>query len=134
MDTTKIKSNSTVTTIVDGGQILFSVIGAGSVTLDTAKVSQVVKDLATMHGFKQRISDRAAISRNPETGLAASPQDKLEAMKELVEFYHLGGEDWSMRKAGGERQTGGLLVQCLIALYADKTPERVREYVKGLSK
>jgi hypothetical protein len=131
MNEAKQKSNSTITTIVDGNQVLFTVLGAGSVTLDLDKVNKALHQAFMVHGAKQRISDRAAISRNPETGLSATPQDKLEAMRELVEHYHSGTSEWNLRTGSG-RQDGGLLVQALMKAYPDKGLERVREYVKGL--
>lgn len=50
---------------------------------------------ATAHGFKQRIADGAALSRNAETGLAASLTDKREAMARIVESLAAG--EWELR-------------------------------------
>ncbi len=98
---TKRKSNSVITVAVVDGKLLFDVLGAGQVTFDPAKASAACKAHAELHGWKQRLSDAAALSRDDETGKPASPADKLAAVKELAEYYESGAEEWSRVGAGG---------------------------------
>ena len=100
---TKPKSNSVVTHTVDpvSGDITFQAIGAGSVTLKLASVSDVVKGRAMRHGLIQRVSDAAAISRNSTNGQPATPATKLASMARLVDHYNSGAEGWSPERVEG---------------------------------
>lgn len=132
---TKPKSNSVITHEMRDGAIAFVVAGVGEVVVDLSAISSEVRDRALYHGLIQRVSDAAAISRDPETGKSASPADKLAAMKELVDHYNSGSPDWSRRRAGG---TGGgregLLFTALVRLYPGKSAELIREFLKGKSR
>lgn len=111
----KERSNSVITTEVNAsiGTLVFNVKGAGTLTLHMERVSEQNRSYAALHGFKQRISDAAAIERNSETGLAVSPAAKLAAMKALVEHYESGSPEWATRVARTASE-GGLLLQSLI--------------------
>lgn len=101
------RANAVVTTTQEGNVLVFKVHGAGETRLDLAKLSAGVKDRAMLHGLVQRVSDRAAISRNPENGQAATPQDKLARMQALVDWYNTGTGEWSpTRTAGGGKAKG----------------------------
>jgi hypothetical protein len=134
---TKPKANSVLTHEVSGDAILFKVKDAGELMLDCSKLSEGVKGKALIHGLIQRISDRAAMSRNTSTGLAASPLDKLASMRELVEFYETGTEEWALpRKAGavGVSLETGFLITALCEVYPERTKEQVSEWVGKRSK
>lgn len=131
---TKAKSNSVITHAVAGDVITFTVRDAGEVRLDVSAVSEANRQRAMFHGFIQRISDAAAISRNPETGQPATPQEKLAAMQGLVEHYASGAGEWSRRSAGGIAPEGGLLFRALAKLYPEKSPETIREFLAKRSK
>lgn len=112
--------------------ITFTVKGAGQVTLDMSKVHVDNVAHAAVHGFIQRVSDAAAISRDDKTGLPASPAYKLEAMKRLVAHYESGTPEWSRVREAGPK--GGFLFEALCRMYAvSKTPEQIRAYLDGLS-
>ena len=113
---TKPKSNSTVTHhLRDDGCIVFTVLGAGEVILDPAKVNEPKTKRAALHGFIQRVSDGAAMSRNAETGKPASPHDKLASMQRLVHHLHSDGTDWNLRAATSERGVdAGLIVMAIM--------------------
>lgn len=134
----KPKSNSVITHEVaknDEGQILitFKVVGAGATTLNLGLVSQSNKDRATVHGFIQRISDAAALSRNPANGQPASPADKLAAMEEVVQHYASGTEEWTRKRAGGVRVStdARLLLDALVRMYPTKTREHLQGWLKA---
>lgn len=134
----KRKSNSVVTHDVaqaDAGnvEITFRVLGAGAVTLQMVRMSEVNVNRAAVHGMIQRISDRAAIGRDPETGASATPQEKLAAMQALVDHYHTGTSEWSM-VAKGEGAQRGLLFQALCIAYPNRKPEEIREWLGKRSK
>jgi hypothetical protein len=127
---TKPKANSVITHEIVGGEITFTVRDAGAVTLNVAKLSDRVRDRAMLHGMIQRISDAAALSRDPATGIPATPADKLASMRALVDHYETGTEEWNRRRAGGD---GGVLVRALMELYPTKTREQIGEFLAGKS-
>lgn len=109
---TKPKANSVIThQLLETGILRFNVLGAGFVDFDRTKVHAANLERAALHGFIQRISDAAALSRNTTTGAPASPADKLAAMEELVEHYHSGAAEW---KRTGTGTQGGLIVRAIM--------------------
>lgn len=83
---------------------------------------------ATIHGLKQKLVDAAAISRNTETGRAASVADKYDAVKEVYDRL-LSGE-WNKRREGGASASGGLLFRALCRMYdGKKTPDDIKAFL-----
>ena len=130
---TKPKSNSVITHAVEAGVITFTVKDAGECTLDMAQVHPAIREQAMIHGMIQRISDAAAISRNPETGLPATPEEKLMAMAVLADHYMTGTDEWRRTGTGGGERTS-ILFRALVNLYPAKAPEDIREWIKSKSK
>ena len=97
------KSNSIIThELLDGNVLRFTVVGAGSFDFDPSGCTDETEVSATLHGYVQKISDKAAIGRDTETGRPASPQAKFDAMKNMAD--HLaGGGAWIMRQAAKPR-------------------------------
>lgn len=83
---------------------------------------------AAIHGLKQKISDRAAIGRDPETGLSATPREKFDAMRETAERLANGGP-WNSVGGGDGTTKRGSLFTALCELYPAKTPEELREWL-----
>ena len=92
------------------GVITFTVAGAGQCQLNVGKIVGLeayasltdVGKTMVLHGGTQKVSDKAALSRNPDTGRSATPQDKLEAMAGLCDHLNNGGA-WEMRAASKAR-------------------------------
>jgi len=93
---------------------------AGKAWLDMTEAGQS----ALINGFKQKIADRAAIGRDPETGASATPEEKFAAMKECADRLMAGGP-WNAVATGGTGNQGGLLYRAMKAIYpnawSDKT-------------
>ena len=90
-----------------------------------------VVEYAIFHGLKQKLVDAAAISRNPETGRAATVEDKYQAVKTVYDRL-LGGQ-WNATREGGGN-AGGLLFQALCRMYAGrKTPEELKAFLADKS-
>ena len=124
-----------ITTELDeDGIIRFKVDGVGEFCFDPLKATDEVRSRAMIHGFVQKISDKAALGRDPDTGRSASPEDKFAAMKAMADRLAAGGEWNARREAGAGAPTGGLLVAALCRLYPHKGREQLAAYVKGLSK
>lgn len=86
---------------------------------------------AALHGLKQKLVDAAAISRNPDTGKPASPDDKWAAVMEVYERITSPGGTWNKTREGGAGGSGGLLFRALVRMYPAKTPDALREYLDG---
>lgn len=127
------RANSIIQTqVMPDDVIRFVVAGAGELALDMAKLHGDNQRHAAIHGMIQRISDAAAISRDPKTGRPATPEEKLEAMRRLVEHYESGAAEWSrVRESAGPR--GGFLFEALCRMYPAKPPADIRAYLDGLS-
>ena len=130
----KAKSNSVVTHSIGAeGVLTFNVRGAGSFTFDPATASKTVIARAMLHGFIQRISDGAALSRDPETGLPATPEAKLERMRAIADHYASGTDDWNRKKADQARTrkvTDAALVISAIGEMKGWLDEAVRDWIK----
>lgn len=134
-----MKSNSVIThevvagTLTGTALIHFHVKGADSIALDMTKLNADVVKRAAIHGMIQRISDAAAISRDPETGKSATPQEKYDAMAQLIAHYESGTSEWS-RTRSGDGAPKGVLFRALCIVYPKRQPEEIREWLKGKSK
>lgn len=96
-------------------------------TITASQLTNNVMEYAIFHGLKQKLVDAAAISRNPETGRAASVEDKFQAVKTV--FDRLLAGQWNATREGGGA-TGGLLLQALCRMYAGrKTPDELKAFL-----
>jgi len=68
-----MKSNSVITHEIGDQRITFTVVGVGDMVMDLTKLNTAIIQRAAMHGMIQRISDAAAISRDPENGNPSTP-------------------------------------------------------------
>lgn len=125
----KPKSNSVITTEWNFAEraISWKVLGAGRATLHLNKLHPAILETAAYHGLTQRGSDRAAISRDPKTGRAASAEEKLQAIQEWVAHVESGTEQWAMREGSGAAASG--LTYRAIAECTGGTLDQVRERV-----
>lgn len=127
----KRKSNSVVThEVLESGAIKFDVVGAGSFVFDPAKASESNRIYAARHGWIQRLSDAAAIQRDEETGLPASPQDKLDRMIALRDHYESGADDWRITgtSGGGNRSLTVAAIARVKGISVDNAEEHVARY------
>ena len=102
----------------DGTALALTFSHGRTLTIKPAELSKSIIAQAIMHGLKQKLVDAAAISRNTETGRAASVADKFEAVREVYDRL-LAGE-WNKRREGGASAAGGLLFRALCRMYAGK--------------
>lgn len=115
MQAEKRKSNSTTTVNADveRGELTITVLGekgstVGSLVFNVLAIAgeayhglSEVGKFGILHGFEQKLRDRAAIERDDKTGKSASPETKFEAIKTLADHLANGGQ-WAM-KGGGPR-------------------------------
>lgn len=124
----KAKSNSVVTSSYDlaSGIITITVLGlgdAGIIKFDARTVSGAASydglsengKRALVHGFLQRLSDRAAIQRDSVTGQSATPGEKFAAIKALADHYAQGG-GWELKGGGVAPLNRAALYQAVAAV------------------
>ena len=134
--TGKKRANAVVTMEQREKELVFNVLGAGSIILDMGKIHADVLTRAAIHGLKQRISDAAAIPCDTETGKPASPADKFAAMGALVAHYNSGSSEWARRAAAGEKAApnGGKILTAIMNVYQFSSVEKARETVEATAK
>lgn len=84
----------------DDGTQTFTV-GAQSATFHPDLVHASLRIKAELHGWKQRISDKAAIGRDPKTGKSASPEEKFKALAAMIAHLESGTDKWELTRTGG---------------------------------
>lgn len=124
MDT---KRNATITAAINGNTLTLTFANGETLTMRADALNSDVQQYAMMHGLKQKLVDAAAISRNPETGRAATVEDKYQAVN--VVYNRLLSGQWNATREGGGN-TGGLLAQALTRMYAGrKTAEDIKAFL-----
>lgn len=140
----KPKSNSVITSKLDeAGVLVFTVRGAGpdgadaTLSLDPKSMHEKNRERAMIHGLVQKVSDRAALSRNTVNFKPATPAEKLAAMRVLVDHLASGSEEWSPTRASAVPK-GPTLDPILVAAVVEATgrlDSEVREMIaKGAGK
>lgn len=99
--------------------------------ITAGQLSADIRAYGLIHGLKQKLVDAAAISRDPETGRAATIETKYAAVKEVYDRL-LSGE-WNKRREGGAGASGGLLFRALCRMYSTKTPEDIKAFLESKS-
>ena len=124
---TDTKRNATITATIDGDTLTLTFANGETLTMRGDALNSDVQQYAMMHGLKQKLVDAAAISRNPETGRAASVEDKFQAVKTVYDRLLAG--QWNAPREGGGA-TGGLLLQALCRMYAGrKTADELKAFL-----
>lgn len=114
----------------------FTVKDIGDLVLDMSKLHKNVLAYAAVHGMKQRIADAAA-KASGDDGKPASAQERHDAMKELIEFYHAGGEDWNRKRQGGGARPSadlGHLRAALLEIYPERSAEQIEAWMAKRTK
>lgn len=133
-DQPKMRANAVVQVLKLDGKLVFRVKGVEEViTFDPDKCSAENRARAMIHGFTQRISDGAALSRDTTTGQPATPEAKHARMKMIADHYMSGSTEWAL-KVAAPRVAGfdaGFAVRAIIHAGINKaaTPDDVEALV-----
>ncbi len=106
-------ADKTIAATIDAG-ILTIVCDGKTLRIDPATFSPEIRLAAMLHGFKQKVVDAAALSRDEATGQSATPGQKFYAMNDVVTQLTEG--DWNKRAQGDGSAGVGLLVSALMRL------------------
>lgn len=118
---------ATITATINGNTLTLDFTNGETLSINRHMLSTDVQHYATLHGLKQKLVDAAAISRNPETGRAATVEDKYQAVKTVYDRLLAG--QWNATREGGAA-SGGLLLQALCRMYAGrKTPDELKAFL-----
>jgi len=112
--TKKARAGSIIQVTRMDGKLIFEVKGAGSLTLDPDRVSAENRSRAMYHGFEQRVRDAGALLRDTDNGKSASPTDKLEAMRRIVDHLVSGATEWAIKATAGGGTDSGLTILALM--------------------
>ena len=124
---TDTKRNTAITATIDGNTLTLTFANGETLIMRGDALNSDVQQYAMMHGLKQKLVDAAAISRNPETGRAASVEDKYQAVKTVYDRLLAG--QWNATREGGGN-AGGLLLQALCRMYAGrKTVDELKAFL-----
>lgn len=117
-------------TITDDGQLVLAFSNGQNLKIGPDMLSAHITRQALLHGLKQKLVDAAAISRDPETGRAATIETKYQAVREVYDRL-LAGE-WNKRREGGAGAVGGLLFRALCRMYeGKKTSDDIKAFLEG---
>lgn len=131
-DTTNA-TNRTIKVTIDTTVLTINVVGCEPIVVDSTGLNLTIVEAAVMHGLKQKIVDAAAISRNPDNGRAATPQDKYIAMLEVANRLKDG--QWNKAAGDGSTGAGGLLFRALCQKYdGKKTADEIKTFLDGKTK
>lgn len=119
-------------TNAEAGTLRLDFANGEAITLHISELSRAIIDQAILHGLKQKLVDAAAISRNPDTGRSATVADKFAAVYAV--YQRLVAGEWNAARGEGGTGSGGLLFRALCAVYADKDPAMLREWLAGKSR
>ena len=129
--TNETKRISAIEATVAGEVLTLTFANGEKLQIEAWNLQQSIINAAIMHGLKQKLVDAAAISRNPETGRAASVEDKYQAVKTVYDRLLAG--QWNATREGGGA-TGGLLLQALVRMYAGrKTADELKAFLADKS-
>lgn len=133
----KAESVVTVTQDPTTGIITATVKGARPdgtdevIAFDPSKAHADNRAYAAFHGFKARLVDTAAMSRDTKDGSSASPATKAAAIRKVVDHLESGTAAWSRVSEGGPK--GGYLFEALCEAYGHmKAPTEIRAWLDGL--
>ena len=125
------KRNAAISATITDGTLALAFANGETLMLRAAALNIDMQQQAMLHGLKQKLVDAAAISRNPETGRAASVEDKYQAVK--VVYDRLLAGQWNAAREGGGN-AGGLLLQALCRMYdGRKTPDELKAFLADKS-
>lgn len=121
----QLVDSATGCTLPDGLRLTFS--HGASIELRVTELSPSIIMQATLHGLKQKLVDAAAISRDPETGRAATIETKFGAVREV--FQRLLAGEWNKTREGGGA-TGGILLRALMRMQPTKTRDALTAWLE----
>lgn len=95
-----VKAQSQITADIFGSTLTLTFANGKDLSINVDMLNAEIAKQSMLHGLKQKLVDSAAISRNTNTGRAASIDDKYTAVKEV--FDRITGPQPTWNKVRGE--------------------------------
>ena len=115
-------------------ELVITAVGVGELRVRVDELAPHIKHVAIVRGLKEKIVDAAALSRDPETGRSATPEQKFRAMQDVVaRITDPEAPSWNARAGEGSGGEGGLLVRALMRM-SGKDRDMVAREVQGWDK
>jgi hypothetical protein len=73
---------------------------------------------AALRGIKEKLSDSAALPRDPVTGKSASDEEKMQEIGKMALHFKKGDVEWNPGRTGGggTSETGGAVLRAVAAI------------------
>ena len=131
------KSTITADLFVPKMTLTLTFINGKEIVIDANALNDDIRNIALLHGLKQKLVDAAAISRNVETGKSASADDKYEAVKKIADRLTSPDGKWNENRTGSEQSpTAGvnnILLRALMKM-TGRDEAYVRQYLGDKTK
>ena len=138
-DSVRVKASAIVQiTPTHEGAILVRVKGHSDILFNPMKASLANRRYAEFHGWKQRLTDAAAVSADTTTGRTDAGA-KHANIAALVEYYETGADAWARVRAAGEpgkaRESAAihLVIPAMIELGKARDVDHANTLVGGLA-
>jgi hypothetical protein len=109
------------------------------IVVDANVLNDDIRNMAILHGLKQKLVDAAAISRNLDTGASASVDDKYNAVRKIADRLTSPEGKWNENRASGEGGTtatagvNNILLRALMKM-TGRDELYVRDYLSAKTK
>lgn len=114
-----------ITSTIQDGILTIAFLTGDVITINPRQFSDDVREMAMLHGFKQKLVDAGALSAG------ATLSEKYEAIYDV--YQRLLSGEWNKRRESGEPR-GGLLFNALCRAYPQRKPEEIREFLSKKSR
>lgn len=128
---TSKKSTITADVFLPKMTLTLTFINGKEIVVDANTLNDDIRNMAILHGLKQKLVDAAAISRNLDTGMSASVDDKYNAVKKIADRLTSPDGKWNEGRSASteDKPTAGvnnILVRALM-----KMKEADESYIRG---
>lgn len=108
------KSTITADMFVPKMTLTLTFVNGKEVVIDANALSDEIRNMAILHGLKQKLVDAAAISRNLETGASATVDEKYEAVKKIADRLTSPDGKWNEGRAAVDGASSGTVQNILV--------------------
>lgn len=111
---TSKKSTITADMFVPKMTLTLTFVNGKEVVIDANSLSDEIRNMAILHGLKQKLVDAAAISRNLETGASATVDEKYEAVKKIADRLTSPDGKWNEGRSAADGTSSSTVQNILV--------------------
>lgn len=126
---------SQITADIFGSTLTLTFADGKSLEVDAMTLNTEIRQMATLHGLKQKLIDAAAIARNTDTGASATLADKYNAVYDVYSRIIRADGTWNKVRGEGGSTAGSrnLLIRALME-HTGKTREKIESFIDSKTK